>query len=51
MDEIQQLFHEGGWPSVDNSFGQATLPAGTFTQMSAGGGHTCGVKSDGTVAC
>ena len=30
---------------------QATPPAGTFTQVSAGGSHTCGVKSDGTVAC
>jgi alpha-tubulin suppressor-like RCC1 family protein len=23
----------------------------TFTQLSAGGSHTCGVKTDGTVAC
>ena len=26
-------------------------PAGSFSQVSAGGEHTCGLKSDGTVAC
>jgi len=42
-----------GW----NEYGQASPPAGAFTQVSAGaqvtGGysHTCGVKSDGTLAC
>src|SRR5690349_15028543 len=38
----------------DPSFvGQATPPTGmTFTQVSAGGYHTCGIKSgDGTIAC
>src|SRR5205085_10727557 len=34
-----------------NFFGQATPPAGTFTQVSAGYIHTCGVNTDGTVAC
>ena len=29
----------------------STRSAGTFTQVSAGGIHTCGVKRDGTVAC
>jgi len=28
-----------------------TPPAGTFSQVSAGGRHTCGVKTDGTLAC
>ena len=31
--------------------GQPAPPAGTFTQVSAGEQHTCGVKTDGTVAC
>lgn len=37
----------------DNTFGQATVPAGlgTVSQVSAGGLHTCAVKSDGSVAC
>ncbi len=35
----------------DNTYGQATPPAGTFTAVSAGHFHTCGVKTDGTVAC
>jgi len=26
-------------------------PTGTFTQVSAGGYHTCGLKSDGNLAC
>ena len=34
-----------------NSYGQATPPAGTFSQVSAGGYHTCGVKTDATLAC
>jgi hypothetical protein len=29
----------------------ATPPAGTFTQVSAGGSHNCGVRADGTLAC
>ena len=28
-----------------------TPPAGTFTQVSAGDYHTCGVQTDGTLAC
>jgi alpha-tubulin suppressor-like RCC1 family protein len=31
--------------------GQSTPPAGTFTAVSAGGDHTCGVKTSGTVVC
>ena len=31
--------------------GEATPPAGTFTQVSAGFEHTCGVRTDGTLAC
>ncbi len=34
-----------------NDYGQATPPAGTFTQVSAGGLHTCGVRTDGTIVC
>ena len=26
-------------------------PQGTFTQVAAGNGHTCGLKTDGTLAC
>ena len=26
-------------------------PAGTFTEVAAGGYHTCGLKTDGTLAC
>jgi alpha-tubulin suppressor-like RCC1 family protein len=36
-----------GW----NEYGQATPPAGSFTQVSAGTAHTCAVKSDGSLAC
>ena len=32
-------------------FGQATPPGGTFVSVSAGGLHTCGVKSDGSILC
>ena len=35
----------------DPDYGQALPPADLFTQLSAGQYHTCGVKSDGTVAC
>ena len=35
----------------DNSYGQATPPAGTFVQVSAGDRHSCGLQSDGTVVC
>jgi hypothetical protein len=34
-----------------NEYGQATPPAGAFTQVSAGYLHTCGVRSDGTGVC
>ena len=34
-----------------NGNGQATPPAGTFSQVDAGGYHTCGVKADGSLAC
>src|SRR2546428_747815 len=35
-----------------NDLGQSTPPAGTsFTQVTAGGFHSCAVKSDGTVSC
>ena len=26
-------------------------PAGAFTEVSAGGSHTCGLRTDGSVAC
>lgn len=35
----------------NNWFGQATPPAGTFTQVSAGEYHTCALRTDGTWAC
>jgi hypothetical protein len=35
----------------DNSYGQATPPTGSFTQVSAGTFHTCGIRSDGSVSC
>ena len=28
-----------------------SLPSGTFTSLSAGFGHTCGLRTDGAVAC
>ncbi len=31
--------------------GQSTPPAGTFENVSAGWGHTCGVTSTGSVEC
>ena len=34
-----------------NTAGQATPPAGSFVSVSAGWGHTCGLRSDGSVAC
>ena len=35
-----------------NNVGQSMPPAGTFTQVSAGQGQSCGVRTDGTtVAC
>ncbi len=35
----------------DNTFGQATPPAGPFAQVSAGGAHSCAVRTDGTLTC
>ncbi|MGM0575145.1 MAG: Ig-like domain-containing protein [Myxococcota bacterium] len=39
----------------DNDYGQSSPPSGTFASVSAGGGgqrsHTCGLRTDGTVAC
>jgi hypothetical protein len=35
----------------NNLYGQATPPAGTFSQVSAGYWHTCGLRADGTLAC
>jgi len=34
-----------------NNYGQATPPAGTFTQVDGGMEHTCAVKTAGTIAC
>ena len=34
-----------------NVHGEATPPAGTFTQVSAGARHTCGLRTDGRVVC
>ena len=33
------------------NYGQASPPAGTFTQVSAGAVHTCGLETGGTVRC
>ena len=30
---------------------RARPPAGTFTQVAGGASHTCGLKTDGTLAC
>jgi len=35
----------------NNGSGQAEPPAGRFQQASAGGDHTCGIKTEGTVTC
>jgi alpha-tubulin suppressor-like RCC1 family protein len=35
----------------DNSYGQATPPAGTFSAVSAGDSRTCAIRTDGTLAC
>jgi len=36
---------------TSDEFGHNTIPSGTFTQISAGEHHTCGLKSDGSVTC
>ena len=38
------------WKHVE-TLGQAAPPSGTFLQVSAGGRHTCGVRTDHTVEC
>ena len=38
------------WKDVE-TLGQAIPPNGTFLQVSAGGRHTCGVRTDHTVEC
>ena len=37
--------------SNDTDRGQTTPPEGQFASVSAGGDHTCGVRTDGSVAC
>ena len=34
-----------------NDVGQATAPAGSFSQVTAGTFHTCGLQTNGTVVC
>jgi hypothetical protein len=34
-----------------NSNGQSSPPAGTFSQVDAGEYHSCGLRTDGTLAC
>jgi alpha-tubulin suppressor-like RCC1 family protein len=34
-----------------NDFGQASPPAGSFTQVTAGARHTCGLRPNGSVTC
>jgi PKD repeat protein len=34
-----------------NDHGQLAVPAGVYSQVSAGGAHACAVKSDGGLAC
>ena len=34
-----------------NRYGQGTPSAGEFASVSAGTGHTCGMRRDGSVAC
>ena len=35
----------------NDDLGQADAPSGTFTAVSAGDFHTCGLRTDGTVTC
>jgi alpha-tubulin suppressor-like RCC1 family protein len=52
---IQQVNASGAGPVQcwgDNFYGQASAPRGvSFTQISAGDYHTCGLKPDGSVQC
>jgi alpha-tubulin suppressor-like RCC1 family protein len=34
-----------------NGSGRTSPPVGTFIDIEAGGGHSCGIRDDGTVAC
>ena len=38
-------------PAGDTHVGATDAPAGTFTALTAGAAHTCGLRSTGTVAC
>jgi len=35
----------------DNSYGQTSVPGGTFLSISTGFAYTCGIRTDGTVNC
>ena len=48
-NEITHGHHGECWG--DNQFGQSTPPPGTFTTVSSGGWHTCGLSIDGTIEC
>ena len=34
-----------------NNYGQSNTPSGTFTQVSAGAWHSCGLRENGSVEC
>ena len=40
-----------GWACTDVRLTQLDAPEGTFSAISAGNAHTCGIRSDGTIAC
>jgi alpha-tubulin suppressor-like RCC1 family protein len=35
----------------NDDYGQTDVPSGTFSYISAGGAHACGIRLDGSVAC
>ena len=35
----------------NNDYGQSVAPSGSFTQVSTGNRHSCGVRADGSVVC
>ena len=35
----------------NDSFGETLPPPDTFTQVTAGWSHTCGIQTDGSAAC
>ena len=39
------------WLAGGTTSGQSNPPSGAFSQVSAGSDHTCGVRTNGTVAC